>query len=211
MEPSSAKQTVYAIGVNRRRSTRSSVNSGMYAEMMISSEKKMGDSTSSAALRMVSKTVARLLVRSRSCRWWTMCSTITSVPSTMMPKSSAPRHSRFAGIPVKCMQTKANSSASGIVIAVKQRRAHAAQEQQQHRHHHDDAFQQRVRHRVHRVGDQVRAVVDAANVHARRQARGVDVLHRFVDALEHLRRDFRRGASARCLPRRSDRRCRKCP
>ena len=47
-----------------------------------------------------------------------MCSTITSVPSTMMPKSSAPRLSRFAGMPVKCMQTNANSSDSGIVIAV---------------------------------------------------------------------------------------------
>ncbi len=47
-----------------------------------------------------------------------MCSTITSVPSTMMPKSSAPRLSRFAGMPVKCMQMKANSSESGIVTAV---------------------------------------------------------------------------------------------
>ena len=47
-----------------------------------------------------------------------MCSTITSVPSTMMPKSSAPRLSRFAGMPVKYMQMKAKSSASGIVIAV---------------------------------------------------------------------------------------------
>src|SRR2546426_247481 len=27
-----------------------------------------------------------------------MCSTITSVPSTMMPKSNAPRLSRFAGV-----------------------------------------------------------------------------------------------------------------
>src|ERR1043166_9639940 len=57
IDPNSAKHTVYAIGVNKRRSTRSSVNSGMYAEMMISSEKKIGDSTSSAAFRMVSYTV----------------------------------------------------------------------------------------------------------------------------------------------------------
>src|SRR5436190_680819 len=47
------------MGVKRRRSTRSSVNSGRYAEMMMSSEKKIGDSTSSAALRMTSNTEKR--------------------------------------------------------------------------------------------------------------------------------------------------------
>ena len=56
-----------------------------------------------------------------------MCSTMTSVPSTMMPKSSAPRLNRLAGIPVKCMQINANSSESGMVIGRQQRGPHAAE------------------------------------------------------------------------------------
>jgi hypothetical protein len=48
-----------------------------------------------------------------------MCATITRVPSTMMPKSSAPRLKRLAGMPVICMQRKANSRESGMVSAVR--------------------------------------------------------------------------------------------
>lgn len=52
----------------------------------------------------------------RRCR---MCSTITSEPSTIMPKSMAPSESRFAGIPARYMQTNANSGDKGIVGAVR--------------------------------------------------------------------------------------------
>ena len=48
----------------------------------------------------------------------TMHSTITSVPSTIMPKSSAPRLSRLACTPPKYMHAKANSRLSGMVMAV---------------------------------------------------------------------------------------------
>ena len=85
---------------------------------MISSEKKIGRSTSSAASRIVSSTLSWCAAVRRTSSACTMCSTMTSVPSTMMPKSSAPRLSRFAGIPLKCMQMNANSSDSGIVMAV---------------------------------------------------------------------------------------------
>ena len=56
MEPNNAAQTVNAIGVNNRRSTRSKVNSGKYAEMRMSKEKKIGRSTSNAASRTFSRT-----------------------------------------------------------------------------------------------------------------------------------------------------------
>src|SRR6266508_42822 len=56
--------------------------------------------------------------RSRSSRRWTMCSTITSAPSTTIPKSIAPSESRLAGIPARYIQMKAKSSESGMVSAV---------------------------------------------------------------------------------------------
>ena len=47
-----------------------------------------------------------------------MFSTMTMVPSMMMPKSMAPMESRLAASPVACRKMKANSSASGMVSAV---------------------------------------------------------------------------------------------
>ena len=118
-EPSSAKQTVMAIGVNSRRSTRSSVSRGMYAAMMMSSEKRIGRWTSRAAVRTGPTRPAPEAVSSEhraiSCR---MRSTITMVASTMMPKSMAPMLSRLSETPDRRMQTKANSSESGMTSAV---------------------------------------------------------------------------------------------
>src|SRR4029434_9291917 len=44
-----------------------------------------------------------------------MCSTITSAPSTTIPKSIAPSECRLAGIPARYMQMKAKSSDSRMV------------------------------------------------------------------------------------------------
>ena len=46
-----------------------------------------------------------------------MVSIITMAPSTSMPKSTAPNESRFAGIPVSFISTKATSNAMGMVMA----------------------------------------------------------------------------------------------
>ena len=46
-----------------------------------------------------------------------MFSTMTTAPSTRMPKSMAPIDSRFAGMCLRSRQMKANSSESGIVTA----------------------------------------------------------------------------------------------
>ena len=49
--------------------------------------------------------------------WRTMFSTMTTAPSTTIPKSSAPSESRFAGILLKSSQMEAKSSENGIVSA----------------------------------------------------------------------------------------------
>ncbi len=46
-------------------------------------------------------------------------SIITIAPSTIIPKSMAPKESRLAGISVKCINIKAISKEIGIVIATK--------------------------------------------------------------------------------------------
>ena len=45
------------------------------------------------------------------------CSAITTAPSTMIPKSIAPRDNKLAGIPVNRMMINANNSENGIVKA----------------------------------------------------------------------------------------------
>ena len=46
-----------------------------------------------------------------------MFSTITTAPSTTIPKSNAPSDSRFAGMSLSSRQLAANSSEKGIVSA----------------------------------------------------------------------------------------------
>ena len=50
-------------------------------------------------------------------KWRTMFSIITTAPSTTMPKSNAPRDSKFAGMCLKSKQMRANNSENGIVAA----------------------------------------------------------------------------------------------
>jgi len=46
-----------------------------------------------------------------------MFSTMTTVPSTTIPKSNAPKDRRFAGMPFKFKHVAAKSSENGIVKA----------------------------------------------------------------------------------------------
>ena len=68
-------------------------------------------------------------------------STITTAPSTIMPKSSAPRLIRLALTLLVNMPVKVNSIASGITIAVISA-ARILQEQEQHRHHQQCTFEE---------------------------------------------------------------------
>ena len=60
-------------------------------------------------------------------RWRTMFSIITTAPSTTMPKSSAPRDSRLAGMCLRSRQMAANSSENGMVSGDDERAADIAE------------------------------------------------------------------------------------
>ena len=83
--------------------------------MMMSTANVSGRATSTAAC-WTSRTT-RCPTGLRSARWRMMFSAMMTAPSTMMPKSIAPSESRLEGTPRRSMNTKANSSDSGIVSA----------------------------------------------------------------------------------------------
>ncbi len=113
--PSMANATVYAIGENIFFSILSNVNSGIYAIIIISIEKKIGLPISTQRFTMFSFCSS---ARGLSSLFLSTVSSITIDPSTIIPKSIAPRERRFAWISVKYMKIKAISSESGIVIAI---------------------------------------------------------------------------------------------
>ena len=82
--------------------------------MMIRVAKKMGLATS------ITRWSVSLPVRGTdgsSSRNFRIVSIITIAPSTRMPKSMAPRLSRLAGMPVRCIRMKATSREIGMVAA----------------------------------------------------------------------------------------------
>ena len=96
-------------------------------------------------------------------------STITTEPSTTMPKSSAPSESRLAGIFVTFKQNGGEQQRERNGCGHDQGAAHVPQEQEQHDHHQDQAFGQVVQDRVGGVVDQVPAVQVRHDLYARRQ------------------------------------------
>ena len=96
--PSSAATTVCAIGEKMRPSTRCSRKIGRYAAMMMSSANTVGRATAVTARRIRSVAVWGG-VPGGSASEVTMYSTMTTAPSTMMPKSTAPIDSRLADMP----------------------------------------------------------------------------------------------------------------
>ena len=102
-----------------------------------------------------------------------MFSTMITVASTTRPKSIAPTDSRLADSPVSSSSTMANASANGMVAAMMQRAAQIAQEHPLHQEDQHDALQHVVQHGVGGDVDQVGAVVDPLDMHARRQDAGV--------------------------------------
>ena len=94
-----AATTVLAIGEKMRPSTRCSMKMGRYAAMMMRSANTVGRTTDFVALSMRSSTdsaasYGRLLASATR-----MLSMMTTPPSTMTPKSTAPMESRFADRP----------------------------------------------------------------------------------------------------------------
>jgi len=103
------------MGRNSLPSMRWKVRIGTYTVMMISTAKVSGRATSTAACCTSRATRAPRGRRSASRR--TMFSVMITAPSTMIPKSIAPRESRLAGIPRRSMKMNANSSERGMVRA----------------------------------------------------------------------------------------------
>ena len=139
-------------------------------------------------------------------RWRTMFSTITTAPSTTIPKSSAPSDSRFAGISFSFRQMAANKQRERNRQGDDDRPAHIPEKQKQDDDDQDDALGQVVQHRVRRVVQQIAAIEERNDLHARRQNVIVQLLHLLVDAFEGLVRIGALSAAARSLPPR--RRCR---
>src|SRR6185437_13328074 len=118
-----------------------------------------------------------------------MFSTITSVPSMMIPKSIAPIDSRFASTPLACRQMNENSSARGIVRATmtaartltrKIKRTNSTSSMPQ-----EVAF-----NRVDSHPDQVATIVKRMNFDVRRQDVLVEVVGHCLDALQDVLRLF---------------------
>ena len=103
-----------AIGEKMTPATPVSVNSGMKATAMIRVEVNIGGPTSAAAARMRSDMVPLPW----GPRWRKMFSTMITVESTTMPKSTAPSEIRLAGVPVDTMPMNAIMSATGMLMAV---------------------------------------------------------------------------------------------
>jgi reverse gyrase len=122
-----------------------------------------------------------------------MFSTITTAPSTTMPKSSAPSDSRFAGMPFQVQanggeqQRKRDGEATMIAART------FPEKQKQNDHHQDDAFRQVVQHGFGGEVHQIAAVDERNDLHAGRQNVIVQFLHFLVNSLQ---RRVRLGAFA---------------
>ena len=101
-----------------------------------------------------------------------------------MPKSRAPRDSRFAGIFLRSRQIDAKKQREGDRHGDDERGPDVAQEEEQHDRDEDEAFRQVVQDRVGRVVDEVAPVVEGDDLDARRQDVVVQLLHLLVDALD---------------------------
>ena len=119
-----AEQTVIAIGRNIFPSRPSRVKTGTYTATMMRTPKRTGRATSPAALvknrrRWLagSATKSGSPVGSRSARLRMKFSIITTAPSTIRPKSIAPRLIRFAETPKSRIPKKATSMESGMTEA----------------------------------------------------------------------------------------------
>ena len=95
-----------------------------------------------------------------------MFSTITTAPSTTMPKSSAPSDSRFAGIAVQLEADGGEQQRERNGERDDERAADIAEEQEQNDGHQDDAFGQIVQHGVGGVVDQIAAIEKGDDLYA---------------------------------------------
>ena len=124
-----------------------------------------------------------------------MFSTMITVESTTMPKSTAPSEIRLAGVPVVTMPMNAIMQRQRNVDRGDERGARVAEEQPQHHRHQQHADEQVLDDRVRGQLHQRRAIVVGLDVHARRQeAILADVLDALVHAFDASSASRRRSA-----------------
>ena len=99
-----------------------------------------------------------------------MFSTMMTEESTMMPKSTAPMDSRLADLPRKYSSEKANSSASGMLMATISAVRTLLRNMSRITHDQQDADEQVLRDRLGGDVDQVGAVVVGLDLHAGQHA-----------------------------------------
>ena len=121
-------------------------------------------------------------------RWRTMFSTITTAPSTTMPKSSAPSESRLAEMCRRSRQMEAKSSENGMVSATMSAPRTLPRKRKRMIDDQDDAFGQVVQHGVRGVVHQIAAIEKRNDLHARRQDVLVEPLDLGVNAVQRRRR-----------------------
>ena len=168
-----------------------SVKIGRYTTRMMITPNTLGRITSRVASRtMASRSGSSGRRFNRACSAPSrrkQFSTMITAPSTMRPKSSAPRLMRLPETREPTMPVMVHNIAIGNDGRRHERRAHVAQQREQHRDDQQRAFGQVARHRRDGRIDQRGPVVDRFRLDARRQRR--------LDLLEALGRCTRHCAA----------------
>ena len=125
--------------------------------------------------------------------WRRMFSTITTEPSTTMPKSSAPSDSRFAGNVLQVQQNRGEQEREGNGDGDDERAAHIAQEQKENQRDQQHSVGQISQHGVRGVVHQIAAVEMRNELHCRGRQLAIGSVQ-FVDLL--VQRIQRGSASA---------------
>ena len=112
-----AKASVQAMGEKSRPSTRCRVNIGSRARTMMKMVKKICFWTWPAARTITGPMPQPASLRRAAEMARVKASTMTTVESTMMPKSMAPSESKLAGMPRRYMTMKAKTRAKGMARA----------------------------------------------------------------------------------------------
>ena len=120
--PVSASTTVIAIGWNIFPSTPVRAKIGRYTAPMMPRPNRLGRITSEVAAAVVASRSLSVSSRPRRCcsspKRRRQFSMMITAPSTIRPKSSAPRLIRLPETPPRTMPVRVNSIASGITAAV---------------------------------------------------------------------------------------------
>src|SRR6516162_3576909 len=167
-------------------STPLSVKSGMKPTMMIAAEKKIARLTSVAARKIVASfplrpkgagVAAAPLRGAPSARCRKMFSTMMTLASTMRPKSIAPTDSRLADSPRMTRMPIAKKRAKGMVDDTNEGAAQISQKNPLNEKNQNHAEHQVEQDSMGGQVDEIAAIVDAFDLHARREnPRRIDLL-----------------------------------